>query len=252
MLEVRGIKPACRASEKELNRIGGVGLDVLRLEGYRDRPRKLTRIGFFDAGKHLCKSTLSDTVCTDDSENLTRLDCAALNLHPEGLAVALLKRRKLDKRLAVGYTLMGAGLKLDGGIAESNILFVKESREILIDTYAHTLRARDNAEYRGFSVGDMDVIGKHIENRKVMLDNHDGFFSRNLADEFRRRHPLIDIEVGGYLIEEVEIRLSAEARRYCHTLKFSAGDCRDVAVENGLEFKFADILIEFSALVRGL
>ncbi|KAF5047031.1 hypothetical protein DSECCO2_464650 [anaerobic digester metagenome] len=96
----------------------------------------------------------------------------------------------------------------------------------------------------------MHGIGEHVEDGKVVLDDHDRPLQGEFPDQVRDGHPLVDVEVGRDLVEEVEVGVTRKAGGERHPLEFTAGEGRDRPVDDRLERQPVDVVVEFAALVR--
>src|SRR2546427_8182989 len=86
---------------------------------------------------------------------------------------------------------------------------------------------------------DHDAVRHHVDEVHVVIDDEPGagFFLHDTPDRPRRLHPLIRIEIRGRLVDQVDVRIPAEAQGDCNALQFAAGQRRDVALAHPFHFE---------------
>ncbi|KAF5031393.1 hypothetical protein DSECCO2_628210 [anaerobic digester metagenome] len=248
MLVERCVELRRRLPEDLLDGRLRVALEVLRLVGDPHPGVHRPGIGFEHPGKEPGKRALADTVRPEDPEDLAAPDLPAVDGERE-LLETLCHRRELEQHLPVRVGGMGPGIERHRIRPEPDVLLREEPLQILVDPHPDTLRVGDDTEDRRFSVGDVHRIGKHIEDSKVVLDDHDRAFPGEFADQVCSGHPLVDVEVGRDLIQEVEVCIPREAGGDRHPLQLAAGEGRDRPVDDRPKREPVDVVIEFPALV---
>ncbi|OPZ23359.1 MAG: hypothetical protein BWZ01_03193 [Deltaproteobacteria bacterium ADurb.BinA179] len=134
-------------------------------------------------------------------------------------------------------------------IPEPYILFREVSLQVLVDPDTHPFRLGDNPKNGRFPVGDMDRVGEHVEDSKIVLDDDNRPGGSKRPDDPGGGHPLVDVQERGDLIEEVEVSLAGKAGHDCHPLELTSREGCDVMIEQGREHQGPDVLIEVSPLV---
>ncbi len=97
----------------------------------------------------------------------------------------------------------------------------------------------------------MHGIGEHIEDREVVLHDHDRPLPGEFPDQVCRGHPLVDVKVGRDLVEEVEVGVPGEAGGDRHPLQLAAGEVRYRPVDDRRKRQPVDVVPEPPALVGG-
>src|SRR5690606_875481 len=179
---------------------------------------KWALIRLFHSRQEPGKGTLSNPVRTDHPEHFPRAYLPGGYLKPEPV-VALAHCRELEKECTFGMLLVCTLLEHHRVLPEPHILFREVALQVLIDPDTHPFRLGDNPKNGRFSVGDMDGIRKHVEDRKIVLDDHDRPGGSKFPDDPGGSHPLVDVQEWGDLIEEVEVSLAGKAGHDCHALE---------------------------------
>ena len=91
-----------------------------------------------------------------------------------------------------------------------------------------------------FTVPYVHRVGQHIENSKIVLDDHDRAVHRELTDQFGRGNTLVDVQERCYFIEEIEVGVPGKAGRDRHPLEFSPGQRADLMIDDCIKFEGGD------------
>src|SRR5208337_5426445 len=145
---------------------------------------------------------------------------------------------------------MSPFLKYDLGITESDIFLVEVTFEVLVDTDPYTFGLGNDPEYCWFTICYVHGICEHVKDGKVMLDNHYRALLCQFADQPGHGHPLVNIKKRRDLIEEIEICFPCQACGHGYTLKLSAGQGRDVMIDDCRKGEGIDIVRKFSPFIR--
>ena len=134
-------------------------------------------------------------------------------------------------------------------VPEPDVLLGKVTFKVLVDPHPHALGAGDDPEHCRFAVPDMDGVGKHVEDRKVVLDDHDGAGGSEFAYQFCRRDPLVNIQKWRDLIKKIEVRVPCKAGGNRDPLEFPARERPDLVGEEGIKFEGGREVGEFIPLI---
>ena len=107
-------------------------------------------------------------------------------------------------------------------ITELHVLSGDETIEEDIDSFTNRERHSDNAIYTGLSVKAADKVGQVVQNGQVVLNNDDIVGdAQEGANGPGSVETLFDVQVGGGLIEHVNVSLRNANQRNCHTLQLT-------------------------------
>ena len=134
--------------------------------------------------------------------------------------------------------LVDTGAVVDGVTAEGDVEVLQESVAasekrlgligVSIDTW--------------LAVKDNDTVGKVSGHDEVVLDNESGSLGVHdeTLDNSGSNDALLGVEVGGRLVNEVDIRWHAKGKDNCNTLQFTTGQVLDFLVNEIIQLERLD------------
>ena len=96
----------------------------------------------------------------------------------------------------------------------------------------------------------MHKISEHVKHRKVVLDDNDAAFRGQLLDDADDAHALVDVQVGGRLVEEIHVRITQQRGAHGHALQFTAGQLADFSLKQMVDAEGDGEFVEQAALVH--
>src|SRR5438132_1079618 len=111
----------------------------------------------------------------------------------------------------------------------------------------HRERTFADAGAAWISGEDHEAVRHHVEEVDVVVYDEAGagFLLHDASDGPRRLHPLVRIEIRGRLIDQVDIRIAAEAKCDRETLQLAPGQRRDIPLKHALHLeRLEDLRLE--------
>mmetsp|Transcript_35444 Transcript_35444/g.88930 ORF Transcript_35444/g.88930 Transcript_35444/m.88930 type:complete len:416 (+) Transcript_35444:840-2087(+) len=153
----------------------------------------------------------------------------------------------------LGFHLLHVRLRhLEGErlLAEAQVLGGHKAGQEDVDALPHAERQCDHAVRTWLAVQAADEVGKVVQHREVVLhDDHKLVGAQQVADHLRRLHALPHVQVGGRLIDHVDVRVLGGHHGDRKPLQLSAAQVLHVAVRHLPEVQLLQQLVLVAALV---
>ena len=250
--------------EESTNTTLKLGADFLGL--VRDRQTRklhmlssLLFIALQETSEHTNKGGLTSTVLTEQHHDLSIREGTLLDMKSELMASTLegLGHRRIFVCVILLANLIRglSELKVELLFSESQVLRRDKTSQEDVDTITnveghghHTISTRSTVEAA-------NEIREVIEDRKIVLDADDVeafLVLEDITDDLGSLQTLLDIEVGGGLIEHVHIGLSDGDKSNSETLKLTTRELVEVTLHQVSQLQLLGNLIEVATLVLGL
>lgn len=140
--------------------------------------------------------------------------------------------------------------KGEGLVAEAQVLGGQEAIEEDVDALAHGKGHGDDAVDAGHAVQAADKVAEVVKDAEVVLDDNDiGAGPQEGANGTCRHEALLDVQIGGGLIEHVHVCTQTAGHGNGKALQLAPGEGGHVALEHVLQVEDAHELGTASALV---
>ena len=263
------------AEEQLLHGAGELGGDLLRLEGHLEACHlgglglALGDVGDLLAGEHLDEGGLARAVLAQEDDDLRGGEGAGLDVEDElGAGLGDERGRHVGPRgrgarghgVAAGFggVLDGRGhLEGEGLVAEAKVLRGNVAGEEDVDALADREGHGDHAVGAGHAVEAADEVREVVEHGQVVLHADDvlgarGVVGEDVADDAASDEALLDVEVGGGLVEHVHLRVLHGHHADGEALELTAGEELHLAVGHVVELQLGEHLLPHAAAVEAL
>mmetsp|Transcript_16970 Transcript_16970/g.36917 ORF Transcript_16970/g.36917 Transcript_16970/m.36917 type:complete len:509 (-) Transcript_16970:689-2215(-) len=191
------------------------------------------------ARQHADERRLARAVLAEHDEDLRVGEVALLHVQDE-LAVLVLGQRGVLELVELLRVVLAQRvvrhLEGEGDLAEAQVLGGHEPREEDVDALAHAEGERHHAVGAGLAVQAADEVGEVIEDAQVVLhDNHVLGGTQQLANHLRGVQPLLDVQVGGGLVEHVDVPLLHRHHADGEALQLPSRQVPDVALPHWVQ-----------------
>lgn len=190
-------------------------------------------------GQHLTESGLSGSVLSHHDDNLGISEVSLLNVEVE-IAKSLLHRWVAEGTGSVGQKLITSlsNAESEGFLTETQVFSWNVTIQEDVDTLTNGCWHSNNTINSWASVKNANEVGQIIEDGQIVLDDDNVVvWAEEGADDGGSLKTLLDIEVGGRLVEHVDIGLLDTDGSDGETLEFSAREEGNITVHDVVQLK---------------
>ena len=132
----------------------------------------------------------------------------------------------------------------DRRVTEPYVLLLRVSVQVNVDGRPDLARLGEDTVGTFGTEDQIDVVGQEIEDGQVVLDDDDHLLLGELLDDPGHLDPLVDVQIGRWFIEEVDVRILHDGGGDGHPLKLSAGELAHVPGDGVFKLQHLDRLLQ--------
>ena len=134
-------------------------------------------------------------------------------------------------------------------VPEPDVLLFRVTVQVDVDGGPYLARLGEDTVGTLGTEHQVDIVGEEIEYGQVMLYDDDHLLLGQLLDDPGDLYPLIDIQIRGRLIEEVDVRILHDGGRDRHPLELAARELTHVPGDGILQLQKFDRLFQLHPLL---